>query len=118
MEFLGYDANGTDGSDLSKMTSIYLYRGREVRIPASTPPNEVLESIWEVLGLNPTEERQRLADLNTLRGENGQSLLDQIDADLALIASATAAQVKQIVGRLLERQRAIIQASRHLAERE
>lgn len=41
MRFLYFDANQTDGKDLSKMAAIYEVAGRSVRIPADTDDNDI-----------------------------------------------------------------------------
>jgi hypothetical protein len=54
--FIGNDANGTDGSDLSKMFAVYEHRGRLVRIPADTPAANIPDALAQELGSTAAKE--------------------------------------------------------------
>lgn len=57
-EFIGYDANGTDGSDLSLMSALYDHRGKVVRIAADTLPQNVDNALAVAIGSTLTKEQQ------------------------------------------------------------
>lgn len=56
-QFLGYDANGTDGTDLSKMSAVYEHRGKIVRIPADTPAANIDAALAQAVDSNLTAEQ-------------------------------------------------------------
>jgi hypothetical protein len=129
LKFITYDANFTDGSDLSKMLAIYEYRGQIARIPANTPLDQVNAAVYAELEMDAQAETTRTLDLTDV-AEQAAAALIQIDddltgnaTDLALLPTATNAQLKDIVGRmlarekrLLQRQRRIVKAIRHFAD--
>lgn len=56
------------------------------------------------------------SDYDGIKSTAIQAALDQLDLDLAAIPAADTVALKQILGRALVRQRAIIKAIRHLVE--
>jgi hypothetical protein len=72
MIFIGYDNNGTDGSNLALVTAIYELDGERIYIPASTLPGDVEAA---VLAGSSKLARQALNDLIT----NNQDKLKYAD---------------------------------------
>lgn len=90
----------------------------EWRDPANPPPSEAqCIAEWEVVLVEraaaATQAATITSDLSDVRAAQIQAALDQIQADLTLLAGApTNAQVLQIIGRCLQRQSRIIKALR------
>lgn len=76
MRRLYNDANGTDGTDLSKVSSIIEARHRRVAIPADTPDNQVEERVIQTLALDRDAAREILFE--ELDGAALNLLLDEI----------------------------------------
>lgn len=67
--------------------------------------------------INPTAvEAQREVELAQVRGERGQAILAELDADLKAIEKANAAELKALVTRMLERQRVMAVVLRRLVD--
>lgn len=62
---LGYDANNTDGSDLSLMDAIYSVAGRHVRVPADYNAAQIKAYIMQQYNIDSAHYDQ-LQQLNSL----------------------------------------------------
>ena len=75
-----YEANGTDGTDLSKVTAVYIdANGREIRQPANLPPPGALP---------PSADQRVLALLdfvNQARTALSLAAVSQADLDTAAV---------------------------------
>lgn len=65
MIFIGHDANGTNGRDLTLMFAIYELDGQQVKIPANTPENEIEVAVMAALAAldQPKPARQAYSNL-------------------------------------------------------
>lgn len=62
------------------------------------------------------KDAEKRVDYDGVKPSTIQAALDQLDLDLAAIPAADTVALKQILGRTLVRQRAIIRALRHIVE--
>jgi len=77
MILIGYDANGTDGSDPSLMTAIYELNGQQVSIPANTPANQIEAAVLAALDALDQPKPARQAYNNLIA--NNQDLIGYAD---------------------------------------
>lgn len=89
----------------------------------TVPPTEAdILAEWDIyLVEQQAEETAKAAaqaDLDSVKSSAVQAALDSIETDLAALAAASLAETKQIIGRMLVRQRLIIKAVRHLVDKE
>lgn len=101
MDFLGYDAQQTDGSDLSKMTALYRYRGVVVSIPATTAPEQVEAVVQAAFGLSALEAQAaaalRTVDWNAKLAavQQAQTKLSDLQTQITAVnAASTLAAIK------------------------
>ncbi len=114
--FIGYDARGTDGTDMVQMQALYLYKGQTARIPANTPQAQVREAVLSGLGIDPAQADAQEAAAAQVRAAGVAALLAQVESVQSSAAIAdTVADLRQEVMASLDVLSAALQLAENLA---
>lgn len=103
IELIGYDANNTDGTDLSLMLAIYRIAGRTIKVPATFTQQQVKDYVIAQYGITAAEydalanldTALAALDFTTITGLTDTSTTPELVAAIQTLAQAVRALVRQ-----------------------